>query len=156
MNFFPKRYSEIKTLNPVEKVLLNINNNNSEITHSLIIGRTGKVLKGYTEGTQFKVIGTEMPLGIFCVFKGLLIQKDNNTVIKLNSEFNKTFRILLCVWSILPIFAIINSLVQMGVRAILSLFPLIVLYVIIYLLINFLFKKSYENGIKDLKRIINQ
>lgn len=155
MNFFPKRYIEIKSLNPVEKVLLNISNN-TEIGRSLEMRRTNKALKGYTDGKRFKVIGAEMPIGIFCVFEGQLIQKENDTIIKLNSKFHKTFRMLLYIWCIIPVFAIINGFIKIGAKAVLLLFPLAILYMIIYFLINFFFKKSYENGIKDLERIINQ
>ncbi len=155
MNFFPKRYNEIKSSNPVEKVLLNINNN-SERSRSLTMGKTDKALKGYTDGRKFKVIGTKMSISILCAFEGELIQKDNDTIIKLNSKFHKTFKMLLYIWSILPVFAVIDGLMKMGAKGIFLLFPLAMVYVVIYFVINFVFKKSYENGIKDLKRIINQ
>lgn len=155
MDFFPKRYNEIRSSNPVEKILLNINNN-SERRRSLTMGKTNKALKGYIDGKKFKVIGTEMLISIFCVFKGELIQKDNDTIIKLNSEFHKTFKMLICIWSILPVFALIDGFMKIGVKAIFLLFPLAMVYVVIYFVINFVFKKSYENGIKDLKWIINQ
>lgn len=155
MNFFPERYDEIKSLNSVEKILLNINNN-SERSRSLTMGKTDKALKGYTDGKKFKVIGTEMSISIFCVFEGQLIQKDNDTVIKLNSEFHKTIKILLYILCILPVFAAIDGLIKMGIKGIFLIFPLAMVYVVIYFVINFVFKESYENGIKDLKGIINQ
>ncbi|MEI3788074.1 MULTISPECIES: hypothetical protein [Chryseobacterium] len=155
MKYFPEKYDEMKSLNSVEKVLLNINNN-SQISHSLRMGSTDKSLKGYTEKNFFKVISAEMPLGILCVFEGELIQKEHETIIRLSSKFHRTFRILLYMWGILPVFAVLINCIQTGAKAVALIFPIVIFYIIIYFLINFFFKKSYENGIKVLKSIINQ
>lgn len=155
MRYFPERYDEIKSLNPVEKILSNINSN-SDKSYSLTMKRTNKFLRGYTDKNFFKVISAEVPLGAFCVFEGQLVQKEYETIIKLNSKFHKTFRIMLFVWGILPVFAIIVNCFQTGVIALALLLPLAMFYTIIYFVIKFYFKRSYENGIKDLNRIINE
>ncbi|TZF92558.1 hypothetical protein FW781_21215 [Chryseobacterium panacisoli] len=155
MKYFPERYDEIKSLNSVEKILSNINSN-SEKSYSLTMKRSNKFLRGYTEKKFFKVISAEVPLGVLCVFEGQLFQKEHETIIKLNSKFHRTFRILLYVWGILPVFAIIINCFQIGAIALALLLPIAMFYTIIYFIIKFYFKKSYKNGIKDLKMVINE
>lgn len=155
MRYFPERYDEIRSLNPVEKILSNINSN-SDKSYSLTMKRTNRFLRGYTEKNFFKVISAEVPLGALCVYEGQLVQKEHETIIKLNSKFHRTFRIILYVWGILPVFAIIINCFQIGAISLALLLPIAMFYTIIYFLIKFYFKKSYENGIKDLTRIINK
>ncbi|MBO9694492.1 hypothetical protein [Chryseobacterium sp.] len=155
MRYFPERYDEIKSFNPVEKILSNINSN-SDKSYSLTMKRTNKFLRGYTEKNFFKVISAEVPLGALCVFEGQLFQKEHETIIKLNSKFHRTFRIILFVWGILPVFAIIINCFQTGATALALLLPIAMFYTIIYFVIKFYFKRSYENGIQDLNRIINK
>ena len=154
MKFFPEKSEELKSSKIIEEVLLNIKNN-TEIS-SLTMRRSDNYFKGNIDNNYFKIISLEKPLGIFCVFEGILVRKESETIIILDAKFHNTFKILICIWSLLPFFMIIINFLELGVKAFSLFIPLLMTFGFLYFLINFLFKKSYENGIKDLNRIINQ
>lgn len=154
MKFFPEKYEELKSSKIIEEVLLNIKDNTG--ISSLTMRRSDKYFKGNIEKNFFKIISSEKPLGIFCVFEGRLVQKESETIIRLDAKFHNTFKILIYIWSLLPFFTIIINFLEFGVKAFALFIPLLMTFGFLYFIINFLFKKSYENGIKDLKRIINQ
>ncbi|MDN4031124.1 hypothetical protein [Chryseobacterium gambrini] len=153
MKFFPEKSEELKSSKIIEEVLLNINN--TEIS-SLTMRRSDNYFKGNIDKNYFKIISSEKPLGIFCVFEGRLVRKESETIIRLGAKFHNTFKILICIWGLLPFFMIIINFLELGVKAFSLFIPLLMTFGFLYFLINFLFKKSYENGIKDLNRIINQ
>lgn len=156
LNFLPTSNFKLETeLKPNE--IIKLIGDNSEMSDSLGMQITNKLFIGKTSNKDFKIISSKFPTGVFCVFKGNITEKNTVSEIEINITIQKAFLVLFCFWLLLPIFGIVTSVLKVGI---LKTIPLIfILLLMLYLLKVFviakLFKKTTENGIENLKQILN-
>ncbi len=117
----------------------------SQITDKMFIGRVGK--------NSFKIIGSELGIGAFTVFKGDF----NETTGVIKTEINNAFKILIAVLYFLPIIAVTLTVFKTGqLRSLGLLIPLFMAFLFIRFIITSLaYKFSSNITMQKLKKVLN-
>jgi hypothetical protein len=107
---------------------------------------------GKVNETNFEIKLSKKLYGNFCVFKGKLEERNGS----LEIEINKTFRVILSVIFLFPIFGFLTSLFKNGFENSIELvFPTIMFIIILrFVFIELGFKIISKNGVNKLSKII--
>lgn len=107
---------------------------------------------GKVNETNFEIKLSKKLYGNFCVFKGKLEERNGY----LEIEINKTFRVILSVIFLFPIFGFLTSLFKNGFENSIELvFPTIMFIIILrFVFIELGFKIISKNGVNKLSKII--
>jgi hypothetical protein len=148
-DFFPSKYYTIEITNDPKKALDRLKENTLNRAR-LVSERTDKRFIGKVDDTEYRVISSVIGKGAFCVLQGHI---DPNTGSgTLSIEIHKAFKVLVSIWSFLPIGAAIYCLVNgRFADAFLPLVFLLFVWLIgIKLLFNFLYPRSLEELVEVL------
>lgn len=153
MKMFPAENYTIKLRNSVEKSIELLKMNTSE-SSNLSTHITSKNFIGTINTNSFKIIGSEIGIGVFTVFNGCFI----NETVTITTEVNKPFKILILILSILIFSGFIFAVFVNGTTKSFGLlipFTMGVLF-IRYGLIGLFYKVSFNLTYGKLKNLLSE
>jgi len=149
IKFFPAEEYQLKYRKSKDGAIDFFRENTKE-SNVLATVITGKRFIGIVNNEIFKVISSEVGIGAFCVFSGVLVNDGCN----LKVEINKPFKILLCIISLMmPLAIVIQLIVSPGWQNIGLIVPLSMFIVIGRFILKFMFKQSLNLGFSKLNSI---
>lgn len=146
-NIFPKETSTYKSEFDSVKLIETLKENTLNGSLSSTAYQTNKKFIGSVEKDNFKIISSSNRTSMFCVFEGKLVNESNQ--ISLVKKFHPIFRNLFFFW-VLAMLSILLFLPgksnQIGTIIMFISFA----FLLRYLLITLLYRKSEEEGIEKL------
>jgi len=151
MKLFPWKKYEVKLVKENPDIWNKLKNE-TQISNSLVTVITKKAFIGKVGNGNFRIISSVIGKGAFCVFEG----KFDGETGSIEVQVHKAFRILILIWSLLPILAIITSIYIDGFFYSIGIIIIfvIILLVIRFVLIELLFKSVSKSGLEKLKNIM--
>jgi hypothetical protein len=112
----------------------------------------GKLFIGQVQPGRFHLIGAAIGRGAFCTFTGQFV----DGIGSIDVRVHRIFRALILVWLLLPLGAVLFTLISQGaVAGFLQLAVVILMLVVLRLGIGVVFKSIAGKAIRDLSRVLD-
>lgn len=154
LHLFPNETSIFESEYTSSQIIQLLKENTFEGTISSTAHKTNKMFIGEVEKYRFKIISSHPKTSMFCVFEGK-IEESIPTRITLTKKFHTAFKWLFIMWFLgllTVIFITPNKAIDQKITE--AIMFTVIAFVIRYLAIKILFRKSEENGIETLENLL--